>query len=236
MPRFRRRLAGHEELLQRVAEPLAIGAAHLAGHLIEQVGQGCPETAPARPRAPRARQGSRARGADRPTAHPGSGRPRHSRGRRTPSSRHEDEGGLSVASNNLCPYCGDQRSSGRVDVAVPGPKRVVQAARGRRTALGPAPSRAASRPWRREAKERANGVPREAAQGFRPVRLVPEAPFAVDVLEDPHVGVVGLTPDRAGSRREAPGPRCRGGGRFETRGLGNVSANARSPTAGEPKT
>ena len=37
LPRFAGWLAGDEELLQAVAELLAIGAAHPAGHLIEQV-------------------------------------------------------------------------------------------------------------------------------------------------------------------------------------------------------
>ncbi len=39
-PRVHRGLAGHEELLERVPEPLAIGATHLPGHLVEQVRRG----------------------------------------------------------------------------------------------------------------------------------------------------------------------------------------------------
>jgi hypothetical protein len=106
-PRFRRRLARHEELLQRETEPLAVGAAHLPGHLIEQVGRGAGRRGLSGPEH-RERGGKvqRAELVDQPLAPDpvdrGVPEPFESLHARSPAA--EDAGGPSPASNDLCPY------------------------------------------------------------------------------------------------------------------------------------
>ncbi len=103
-PRFSRWLAGHEELVQRVAEPLAIGAAHLPGHLVEQIGRG--SRSRRLPDPEHRERGGKIQGAelvDQPLSLdpvdrgvPEAVEPLHRRREMTGARRH--------ASNDLCPY------------------------------------------------------------------------------------------------------------------------------------